>query len=371
MWKTRKTRELTERRAKEEAEAQAAALRASITNDVMAQVRDLLSLVPTTADGVPNLSALKIAVRNIDIVQMNIKHFGYDLARKVADALPIRKGTAAGHVGLQTKLSTQTDMESDWVAHWCSQLHIPVIMHRKLWELSYVLQAIFENGHMRDGARGLGFGCGEEPLPSYLAARGVAVTVTDLGADEAYEKGWATTGQHTASLDKAYHPALVDRATFDRLVGIETVDMTAIPDHLRDYDFCWSVCALEHLGSIAKGMAFIENSLETLRPGGIAVHTTEFNIASDGPTIDNWPTVLFQGQHFVALADRLRAQGHDVAELNFDVGDKPLDRFIDVPPFDPAAEFGNWHRRSAHLKLAIDGFPCTCVGIVVRKAAPA
>jgi len=364
MWKKRKARERAAR------QAEADALRASITADVLAQVQEMLSLAPTDAQGVPNLSALKMAVRNVELAQLNIKYFGYDLARKLAAALPVRTDTAPAHVGLQSKLSTQSDMESAWVAHWCGQLLAPVVFHRKMWELSYVLQAVFENGHMRAGARGLGFGCGEEPLPSYLASQGVAITVTDLGAEEAQAKGWADTQQHAASLDKAYQPRMLDRASFDRLVRIETVDMTAIPDHLRGYDFCWSVCALEHLGSIEKGLAFIEHSLETLRPGGLAVHTTEYNINSDGPTVDNWPTVLFQRRHLIALAERLRAQGHYVAEFNLDLGDKPLDRFIDLPPWrhDVPKEHKHWHGKGAHLKIAIDGFACSCFGIVVRKA---
>ena len=104
--------------------------------------------------------------------------------------------------------------------------------------------------------------------------------------------------------------------------------MTAIPADLAGFDFCWSLCAFEHLGSIEAGLRFVEASLAPLRPGGTAVHTTEFNINANGPTIDNWPTVLFQRRHMEALAARLAAQGHQVAPFDFDAGDKPLDRFV-------------------------------------------
>ena len=30
---------------------------------------------------------------------------------------------------------------------------------------------------------------------------------------------------------------------------------------------------------------------------------------------------------------RLMRKGHKVAELDFNVGDKPMDKFIDLPPF--------------------------------------
>ncbi len=336
----------------------------------MAKVHALLSLDKVNAQGVPNFAALNLAVRNLDAAHLSLKYFGYDLARRLAAALPDRRPTAARHVGLACKPSTQADMESDWVAHWCGELGTPVLMHRKLWEFSFLLQALHEHGLLRAGARGLGFGCGEEPIPSYLAARGVAVTATDLGEAEAARAGWVGTGQHARTPDHMFRPHLVDRPTFDRLVGLEVADMNAIPPHLAGFDFCWSICALEHLGSIDDGLAFVENSLATLRPGGLAVHTTEFNIAPDGPTVDNWPSVLFQRRHFTELAARLERQGHRVAPLDFDIGDGPMDRFIDLPPWghDMPPEWSRWHGEPQHLKLAVDGFVSTCFGLIVHRA---
>jgi len=319
----------------------------------------------------PNLNHLGEVVRNVRILSLNIKNLGYDLARQMSAALPVPSETAPRHVGLRTSLSTQAAIESDWVAHWCRQLQIPVVFHRKIWELAYVLQAMYENGHIRPGANGLGFGSGSEPMSSYLASQGVRSTVTDLPADEAQAMGWIETNQHASSLDNAFHPHLVTREQFDQHVDFRAVDMNAIPDDLQGYDFCWSICALEHLGTIERGLRFIERSLETVRPGGLAVHTTEFNIEADGPTIDNWPTVLFQRRHFEELARRLEAKGHKVAPFDFDPGNKILDKFVDLPPWhhdSNAAALTPWLGDSHHLKVAADGFVCTCAGIVITKA---
>jgi 2-polyprenyl-3-methyl-5-hydroxy-6-metoxy-1,4-benzoquinol methylase len=317
----------------------------------------------------PNLNHLGELVRNIRILSLNVKSLGYELARQLAEALPAPGETMARHVGLKTSLSTQADIESDWAAHWCGQLKVPVLFHRKLWELAYILQAFHENDCFRPGLRGIGFGSGSEPLSSYLASLGVASTVTDLPIEEAAGRGWIETNQHASGLDNAFHPNLVSRGVFDRLVDFRAVDMTAIPQDLVGYDFCWSVCALEHLGTIEKGLEFIERSLDTIKPGGIAVHTTEFNIENDGPTIDNWPSVLFQQRHIEDLAARLRAKGHEVAELNFDPGSKVLDRFIDLPPWshDGKSRLDSWLADAVHLKVSADGFIATCLGIVVRK----
>ncbi|MBV5337004.1 MAG: hypothetical protein J0653_03215, partial [Deltaproteobacteria bacterium] len=72
-------------------------------------------------------------------------------------------------------------------------------------------------------------------------------------------------------------------------------------------DFCWSSCSLEHLGSIKAGLDFIKASLKTLKVGGVAVHTTEYNVSSDEATIDNNPTlVLFRRCDIQGLVEELR-----------------------------------------------------------------
>lgn len=307
---------------------------------------------------------------NFRVVELNIKAFGYDLGKRLAEALPVREDTVARHVGLLSKTATQIDIESDWVAHWARQIGSAVIYHRKLWELTYILQAIYEHGHMQSGARGLGFGCGVEPIPSVLAAHGVAVTVTDLASAEAEARGWIDRDQHSRSLEDVYHEKLVDRAQFDALVDHREVNMKDIPSDLNGFDFCWSTCAFEHLGSIDAGLDFVVKSLETVRPGGLAVHTTEFNVDDDRKTIEYGETVLFQRKHMEELAKIVRDKGHDVAALDFDFGDRPMDQFIDIPPYgdDGRDMLAENLRHPRHLKLSIAGHVSTCFGIIIRKA---
>lgn len=300
--------------------------------------------------------------RHLPALRIHFKQGGYELARQVyhrnlAAAAPKAPDDA---LDLGSRASTQAAIESDWFRYWMEALKVAPLAHRKLWEFAYILQNLHHRGMIAPGRAGLGFGCGEEPLPSFFAARGVDVTVTDLQPELVADRGWAETGQHTAGLMSAYKPALVDEATFRERVALKYVDMNDIPADLHGrYDFCWSVCALEHLGSIANGLDFIENSLKTLKPGGVAVHTTEFNYSQDRDTVDDGPTVLFLRSHFEEIAARLTAAGHEVGALDFDTGAEPLDAFVDTPPFA---------HRAIHLKLSVDGYPSTCFGITVRKA---
>lgn len=325
----------------------------------------------------PNINDLWNVLKDLNAIKWSVKQHGYAIGAQVFDSVmqsEIPKVPVDGK--MWSGCSTQRDVESAWFRYWAHQIQTAPIPHRKLWEFAYILQNLSLAGKLRDGMHAVGFGCGQEPLPSYLTNLGISVTITDLHPEVVQGKGWVESGQHTEGLDSSFYPNLVDRTQFDTLATLEYVDMNAIPaDMSGKHDFCWSVCALEHLGSISNGLDFVRNSLDTLKPGGVAVHTTEFNYSETERTIDNWPTVLFLRRHIEELAATLRADGHDVAPLSFDVGCKPLDAFIDLPPFDfdnclkDSLVSGSGHAfHPGHLKISIDGFPATCIGLTITKA---
>ncbi len=331
-------------------------------------IADMLRLTDP-ASSVPNVNSLWQMSKDMTAMKLNIKFFGYELAKALMASLPPRAVGGPFEIDMRSKPSTQLDLEADWTRHWSAELKHAHIIHRKIWEYAYVLQVLWQTGKMKPGMKGVGFGCGEEPMASYLAAKGCKVLVTDLPPDDRRAKGWTETKQH-ATLDKAFKGDLVDRATFNNNVSFRHVDMSDLPADLKDYDFCWSICAFEHLGSIDKGVAFIENVVDSLKPGGVSVHTTEFNFGNDKETIDNWPTVLFQQRHFETMARRLEKKGCRVLPLDFNVGSLPLDRFIDMPPFPheaSSAAMGHWSKDTMHIKLSVDGFPTTCFGIAAIK----
>lgn len=212
-------------------------------------------------------------------------------------------------------------------------------------------------GKLVPGSRGLGYGVGQEPLPALFASYGCEILATDLATEQAANAGWTKSDQHAMSAQTLRNGGICDPDQFSRLVRFEVADMNNIPGHYRDFDFTWSACCLEHLGSIKKGLAFIKNSLATLKPGGVAVHTTELNCHSNHRTIDNTGTVLFRRRDFVGFVRKLRDAGHDVAPLNFNLGSQPLDRHVDVPPYTT----------DRHLKLRIGRYASTSFGLIVTK----
>jgi SAM-dependent methyltransferase len=309
-------------------------------------------------------------VRLADPLRLGLKSLGHRLALDLTPGLAAADTSGEPrHHGIGSKACTQADVESPWFAHWCRELRVVPAYHRKLWEHAFLLQVLHERDMLREGRRGLGFGCGEEPIASYLASRGVAATATDLAPEAARGRGWMETGQHATRRDLAFHAHLVSREAFERLVDFAHVDMNHIPASLDGrHDFCWSLCAFEHLGTIEAGLRFVERSLRTLRPGGLAIHTTEFNFLCQDDTIEEGSTVLFLAKHLTGLAARLERAGHRVGTLDLDVGDGVVDRYVDVPPYEgePVPQ-PRWNRPTVHLKLSLGAYPTTSFGLVIEK----
>ena len=230
-----------------------------------------------------------------------------------------------------------------------------VILHRKLWEWLFIVQALDERGMLEAGKTGLGFGVGTEPLVSYFVGRGCRIVATDLDPLEAEAVGWDQTNQYAGGIDGLNAYGLCDGERFRAATSFRVVNMNAIPADLRDFDFNWSSCAFEHLGSIERGIGFITAQMDTLRRGGVAVHTTEFNVGSNDATVESGGTVIFRRRDIEEMAGRLRAAGHEV-ECDFSAGDSEADRHVDVEPYS-----------TTHLRVSLGGYVTTSFGLIVEK----
>jgi hypothetical protein len=232
--------------------------------------------------------------------------------------------------------------------------------HRKVWEWAAIAQALDERDMLVPGRRGCGFAVGREPLACLFAKLGIDVMATDLGASEGAAQSWSRSGQHAVNLDALYWPHLVDRATFDARVRFMPQDMRALePARLGTYDFIWSACSLEHLGTLEAGLQFVLRSTELLRPGGVAVHTTEFNVSSLVNTIAAGGNVLYRRSDLDSLAARLRLLG---------CGMEPFDDFPGTAPEDIEYDYEPYYEHGReHVKLMISGFVSTSCLLIITK----
>jgi hypothetical protein len=259
---------------------------------------------------------------------------------------------------LESRMCTQEQLESERFRRWAVQLaEQPERLHRKLWEFCYIAEALGERGMLEPGRSGLGFAVGLEPLASLFVSRGAEVLATDIDPDRALELGWIDTNQHAAGMEALNTRGICPDDLFEANCSFRAVDMNDIPNDLTGYDFLWSSCAFEHLGSIELGIEYVVNAMQCLKPGGIAVHTTEFNLSSNDETLTEGGTVLFRRRDFEEIGRRLEDAGHEIT-LDFTVGSLPNDHWVDMPPYSS----------DRHLKLLIAEHVCTSYGIVVKAA---
>lgn len=102
--------------------------------------------------GHPTTDPLAEMLRDIANVRWNVKLLGAALANNLYEAgLAGPKANIPPnptHVGLQSKLCTQADVESQWLRYWCGQLHLAPVYARKVWEYCFVLQVLWEAGKL-------------------------------------------------------------------------------------------------------------------------------------------------------------------------------------------------------------------------------
>jgi hypothetical protein len=230
--------------------------------------------------------------------------------------------------------------------------------HRKQWEFFFIAQALEEQGLLCHGRSGVGFGVGTEPLPAAFAARGVEVLASDQGIGDAKRAGWASSDQHSTTVDVLNNRCICDPEQFAANIRFREIDMNHIPKDLhRQFDFTWSACSLEHLGSIIKGLDFIVNSTRLLRPGGVCVHTTEINLSSNNDTLESRDLVLFRKRDIEQVVGRLESLGCAVFPIDWSKGKGWLDDYIDLPPYLEAP----------HLRLRLGNFNSTSIGLIIKR----
>lgn len=257
----------------------------------------------------------------------------------------------------RSELCKAMDRQSEWYKRWCVELSEEPNFHRKQWEFVYVMQALWERGCIAEGKIGLGFAVGTEPLPAMFAKYGCSILATDILPERGIEMGWDNGNQLCLGAEYLNKRGICDDKVFAKNVVYRALDMNEIPDSLVDFDFNWSSCSFEHLGSIEKGINFLQEQMKTLKPGGWSVHTTEYNISSNDETQDNNDTVIYRKNDIEKIVTLLRDEGHFVEEPDYSLGGLWEDFKVDVLP----------HKQDVHLKLQIGKYVVTSIGLIIQK----
>lgn len=259
------------------------------------------------------------------------------------------------------------DFSADWFRAIIAEMDEPLKMHRKLWEYAVIAKVyleridptfsdagrlMYQRRVMEDLDRNinspvrrprvLGFGVGHDPLPAWFAMRGAEVVATDKPAEDTI-KTWKSTGQHAAGKDQLRRSKGTTDEDWRRVCFIPH-DMTQEDNLYRAYassitddngqgyfDLTFSCGSFEHIGGLAASMDFFVRQMAFLKPGGVAVHTTEYSINHN--RYDSADLCLFRSRDIAILARRLAEQGDLLLPFDSTPGTSSADCYIDQPPY--------------------------------------
>ena len=357
----------------------------SCSEKIESQERQLVSLEETVHRELQvmkeqNSSLYESIVTQISTLQTLLQRFGMGsqdmIPRELAEAIgnrpdhpnalyrafsgterPVCKSPAP--IPLTSSLCHQRHFLLDEFRFWLRGMKIRPRFHRKYWEWFYIAQTIFERGFLTSGKKGIGFGVGREPLPALFASFGVQIVASDQSIEAAERGGWARSGEHSIDLSTLNEGGICTEHMFSELVSFMPVDMNNIQSNLDEqFDFCWSSCSLEHLGSLQHGFRFIESSLRILKPGGVAVHTTEFNLSSDTDTIESEYFSIYRRCDIDEFLVEMAAKGLIVSPVDWTLEDGFAEIVVDLPPYS---------RGEPHIRLRVHDYDVTSIGLIIQK----
>ncbi len=199
------------------------------------------------------------------------------------------------------------------------------MQHRKYWEYATIANLLEERGLLDGTKTGLGLGTGQEVLCFHLARHAQRVIATDLFSD--------TTEWDCARLEpkdayeKSPFPYPRERLEF-RNMDMRKIDL---PD--ESVDFVWSTSSVEHVNTVEDYLQVFQGIARVLKPGGMAVIVTEFNLRPHAEYLKNLILVDVPLLHRVQETSGLRIEG----PLDFSLPDHPnlipfsLDHLEQIP----------------------------------------
>lgn len=243
-----------------------------------------------------------------------------------------------------TRMTTRRDFDSEWFLRWKPILSFSDRVHRKSWEMAIVAETLQSHGVLVPGRKGVGFGVGSESLTKVFADLGPDVLATDLLPDSWKDthKGFWIGGEHPRITNR-----IVDMNWIDGASGKDVVECNA-------FDFSWSVCSMDHCGTVWWTKRFLLNQMNALKPGAIGVHTAEYTINVGMPRVGT--TVWLDRNDVIDVMNLLAQLGHELAPIDWFIGDTFDDHGIDCSPYE-----------GTHIKAEAHGRWGTCICFAVRK----
>ena len=161
------------------------------------------------------------------------------------------------------KLCDALDFFRPEVIDWIRAVGEEPRLHNKQWEYAQVLEA--RKRYAPNAKRLVGLGCGIDAIIPKLAETAELVTATDLYGRPG---AWKAAQQRPDE----FYPQVKN-------LRVHPMNMRQIDLPRGAFDFVWSLCAVEHVGSADDVIDTVRQAGELLAPGGVMAITTEFTFA--------------------------------------------------------------------------------------------
>jgi ubiquinone/menaquinone biosynthesis C-methylase UbiE len=161
--------------------------------------------------------------------------------------------------------------------------------HRKQWEFAMIFLALKKLGFLNEKMNGLSLGGGNERVLYAIAKHVKKLTVTDL-----YENSTSWDCARTNDPDefiRSSKPFDVD----DSKIKALRMDMRNLDFEDNTFDFCYSSCAIEHIGKYEDFVQHLNEVYRCLKDNGLYVFTTELQLGN--VTIEDPNNHIFSPQY--------------------------------------------------------------------------
>lgn len=246
-----------------------------------------------------------------------------------------------------------------------NELREPARFHRKQWEFATIFLTLQKYGLLNYQKVGLSLGGGNERVLYSIANHIKKLFVTDLYDDKT---SWdcARTDDPDEFI-KTSKPFSVD----DTKIQALRMDMRKLDFSDNAFDFCYSSCAIEHIGDKLDFLQHFNEVNRVLKAGGIYVLTTELQFGEK--TIPDQNNFIFTIDYISDLISN--------SDLDFvsDVNAELTENIINYPypsNIKNLAFSGNDNlsekiiEQFPHLILLRGNVPFTSVLLILRKGVP-
>lgn len=235
--------------------------------------------------------------------------------------------------------------------------------HRKQWEFAMIIQALRDHGKLESTKLGLSMGGGKE-LVAYALARHVQqLVITDL-----YDTNTSWDCAKTESPDdfiRQNKPFPVD----DARLRAQRMDMRELEFPDGTFDFCYSTCAVEHIGGREDFVRHFKEVARVLKDDGVYVFTTEILYGAE--TIRDDHNYVFSLPFLAGIIAEsgLSAEEPFDARITQNKIHYPLPSTLDRLTFSPETNLSSIVLQDrVHLQLMRGRHPFTCGIFVLRKS---